>query len=445
MGCASEKPSQKNEDKPPNIVFIFADDLGYGDLGCFGALDINTPNIDELSNQGIRFTNFYSASSICSPSRAALLTGRLPQRMGINGVFFPESFAGMSPSEITIPELLKEKNYSSGLVGKWHLGHRQEYLPLQQGFDNFFGTPYSNDMTSLVYLRGNEVEEFEVDQHYLTSTYTKEALDFIEQNKQNPFFLYVAHNMPHVPLYASPRFEGKSEKGLYGDVIEELDWSVGQIVSKLEALDLIENTIVVFSSDNGPWLVMKDHGGSPGILREGKQFTFEGGMRVPTIAMWKGKIKPKRVSHNMASQMDWFPTFAKIAGIQISEGIEIDGEDISGVLFDTAKRQSNDYLFLDGSELQGYRQGDWKIKMPFKGYEGSRWKKAVAAHDTLMFNLKDDSGEKNNLYLSNKETAKKLIQDMHIKYEKMGKLPSSLILRTPEDNSHYKHLINPSK
>lgn len=440
VGCSTNETIIEVPEKLPNIVFIFADDLGYGDLGCYGAKDISTPNIDKLAHQGIMFTDFYSASSVCSPSRAALLTGRLPQRMGINGVFFPESFTGMSPSEITIPELLKEKKYTSGIVGKWHLGHRKKYLPLQQGFDSYFGIPYSNDMSSVVYIRDNEVEAYKVDQHYITKRYTSEALSFIEQSKQEPFFLYVAHNMPHVPIYASPAFKGKSKRGLYGDVIQELDWSVGQIIDRLEDLGLIENTLIIFSSDNGPWLVMKEHGGSAGVLREGKQYTFDGGMRVPTLAMWKGKIQPNSVFDQLATQMDWFPTFAKLAGIQIPEGIKIDGEDISDVLLNSEKRKNDNYLFFDGALLQGYRQGDWKIKMPYKGYSGSKWKKGVAAHDTLLFNLKHDPGEKVNLYASKRELGKKLIRDMQTSYDNMGELPPSLILRSSSDNSHFEHL-----
>lgn len=429
---------KEKEELKPNIIFIFADDLGYGDLGCFGAVDIKTPNIDRLANDGIKFTDFYSASSICSPSRAAFLTGKLPQRLGINGVFFPESHTGLSPLETTIPELLKKQNYVTGMIGKWHLGHRQKFLPLQQGFDSYFGIPYSNDMASVVYYRGNDVEKFNVDQQYITKTYTEEALSFIEANKQKPFFLYLGHNMPHVPIYASPNFKGKSKRGLYGDVIEELDWSVGEILKKLKKENLLENTLVVFSSDNGPWLVMKDHGGSAGELRGGKMYTFEGGMRVPTIAMWKGKIKPNTISKELASQMDWLPTFSKIAGIEVSD--QIDGQDISKVLLGIGKRAKSNYLFLDGKRLDAYRKGDWKVKLPFKGFKGTRWKDKVEAHDTLLFNLKKDPGEKSNLFDENKEQARELIKEMRVELEAVGKFPNSLTLRKPSDNSHIKYL-----
>lgn len=442
VGCRSENEKEIVINRPPNIIYIFADDLGYGDIGIFGALDIQTPNIDRIAIEGIKFTDFYSASSVCSPSRAGLLTGRMPQRMGINQVFFPESFTGMSPKEITIAELLKEKNYATGIVGKWHLGHQYKFLPLQQGFDSYFGIPYSNDMESVVYMRDNEVEVFDVDQKYTTRTYTEEALQFIEENKNKPFFLYLAHNMPHVPIYASDVFVGSSSRGLYGDVIQEIDWSVGQILDKLDALHLMENTLIIFSSDNGPWLVMEDYGGSAGRLREGKQFTFEGGMRVPTVAMWKGKITPNTVSNDVASQMDWFPTIAQITEINIPNDLIIDGYDISKVLFNTGKRQDSTYLYFDGENIQCYRNGDWKIKMPYNGFSGNQYKKAVAAHDKLLFNIKLDPGEKVNLYDTEPEMFDKLKKEMDRKYKDLGELPPSLVVRSAQDKSHFDHLNN---
>ncbi len=439
-GCQSKNENVVVKESLPNIVYIFTDDLGYGDIGTFGALDINTPNIDKIANEGIKFTDFYSASSVCSPSRAGLLTGRMPQRMGINQVFFPESFTGMSPKEITIAELLKEKNYATGMVGKWHLGHQYKYLPLQQGFDSYFGIPYSNDMTSVVYMRDNEVEVFHVDQRYTTQTYTEEALQFIEENKNNPFFLYLAHNMPHVPIYASDVFIGSSNRGLYGDVIQEIDWSVGQILDKLEALHLMENTLIIFSSDNGPWLVMEDHGGSAGELREGKQFTFEGGMRVPTVAMWKGKIPANTVSNDIASQMDWFPTIAKITEIDIPDERIIDGYDISKVLFNTGKRKDSTYMYFDGENLQCYRNGDWKIKIPYKGFSGNQYKKGVVAHGNLLFNIKLDPGEKVNVYADKPEMFDKLKKEMEVTYKDIGELPPSLVVRSAQDKSHFDYL-----
>ena len=422
----------------PNIVYIFADDLGYGDLSCYGAKDINTPNIDQIAKEGIKFTEFYSASSVCSPSRAALLTGRYPQRMGINTVFFSESFTGIPDKEITIPEILKEKGYATGIVGKWHLGHHYQYLPLQQGFDEYFGIPYSNDMESVVYMRGNEVESYKVKQQYITKTYTKEAQKFITKNKDNSFFLYIAHSMPHVPLYASEEFIGTSKRGLYGDVVQELDWSVGQILKSLREHGILENTLIVFSSDNGPWLAMKEDGGSAGDLREGKTFTFDGGMKVPTVAMWKNRIPQGIINTEVASQMDWFPTIANITGSSIPKGLVIDGLDISKVLTDKGNRKNSDLLFLDGKQLQGYRSGQWKVKLPYKGFRGNKWKQFVKAHDTLLFNLNTDPGEKNNLFEKYPEKAKEILKEMIEKYQDMGKLPPSLITKAQADQSHFK-------
>lgn len=439
LACQDSPESGFNTDQP-NIIYIFTDDLGYGDIECFGATDIKTPNIDRMSKEGMRFTSFYSAASVCSPSRAGLLTGRYPQRMGINGVFFPESFTGMPSEEITIAEMLKTKGYTTGMIGKWHLGHFNKFLPLQQGFDSYFGIPYSNDMESVVYMRDNEVESFEVDQQYTTKKYTEEALKFLDKNQSSPFFLYLSHNMPHVPIYASEKFLGSSGRGLYGDVVQEIDWSVGEIMNRLEKLNLLENTLVVFSSDNGPWLVMQDHGGLAGELREGKQFTFDGGMKVPTLALWKGKIKPGTVNSDLATQMDWFPTFAEITESALPIDRPIDGRDLSKVLYGTGKRTGDDFLFMDGSKLEGYIANNWKVKLPYKGVKGSSWRQAVAAHDTLLFNLQNDPGETTNLYAENKELAISMIRGMRESYQALGPLPESLVLRSSADNSHLDYL-----
>jgi arylsulfatase A len=431
--------SSVNETRP-NIVFIYCDDLGYGDIGCFGARDIKTPNIDRMAAEGIKFTEFYSASPVCSPSRAALLTGRIPQRMGINGVFFPESYTGMPLQEITVANILKDEGYATGIVGKWHLGHMEKFLPLQRGFDEYFGIPYSNDMESVVYLRGNDVVDFNVDQRYITKKYTEEAVDFIGRHKNEPFFLYLAHNMPHVPIYASEDFLGTSERGLYGDVIQEIDWSVGQVMKALEDNHLSDNTLLVFSSDNGPWLVMEDYGGSAGILREGKMFTFEGGQRVPTVAMWPTRIKSGQVYDDMAVMMDWFPTIANIVGADIPDDRPYDGTDISNVLFGKGKRKGPDFLYYDGAELQGYREGDWKVKLAYEGFAGAPWKQAVAPHPILLINLKDDPGERNNLAANMPKKLEEMLHRMDSTKKVIGELPPSLVLRTEEDNSHYEYL-----
>jgi arylsulfatase A len=433
------------EAEMPNIVFIFADDLGYGDLGCFGATDIATPNIDRIAAEGIKFTSFMSASPVCSPSRAGLLTGRMPQRMGINQVFFPESFTGMDPEEITIAEILKEKGYRTAVIGKWHLGHMEKFLPLNQGFDEYFGIPYSNDMESVVYMRGNAVVEFKVDQTYTTKTYTEESLKFIDAAAGNSFFLYLAHTMPHVPIYASSDFQGTSKRGLYGDVVQELDWSVGEVLRKLEEKGILDKTLIVFSSDNGPWLVMEDHGGSAGPLREGKQFTFEGGVRVPTVAMWKGKIEPGQVYEDLATQMDWFPTFCKLVGAEIPQDREIDGKDLSAVLFEKGSREGDTFLYYMLSSQEGYREGDWKIKRPYAGFEGTRGMKKVEAHDTLLFNLRNDPGETTNLATENREKTLQMMRAMELAVKQLGSLPDNKVIRTPADNSHYEYLESKRK
>lgn len=431
----------KDNSKPPNFVYIFADDLGYGDLGCFGATDIKTPHIDRLANEGIKFTNLYSASSVCSPSRAGLLTGRYPQRWGLHGVYFPNSLGGMPTAEVTIAEVLKQKNYATGIVGKWHLGHLHDHAPIQQGFDSYFGIPYSNDMESVVYMRDNSVVEWNVDQTQMIKRYTAEANQFINEHKDQPFYLYIPHNMPHVPIYASEDFMGTSERGLYGDVIQEIDWSVGQIIENLESHDLLDNTVIVFSSDNGPWLVMEDHGGSSGELREGKQFTFDGGMKVPTVAMWKGHFPEGRVCDDVISQMDWFPTFSNLAGVSLPDSLDIDGHDITEVLLHNEKRESDHVLLfgLDG-KVQGYRKGEYKLKLPFAGYPGKPWMARVPAHDTLLFNLADDPGERNNLLNAKREILNDMISYMNTAKSELGEVVPLQIHRTPEDNSHYHYL-----
>jgi arylsulfatase A-like enzyme len=437
--CNTE-PETAEADDLPNIVVIYCDDLGYGDLGCFGNTEIRTPNIDRMASEGMKFTEFYSASPVCSPSRAALLTGRIPQRMGINGVFFPRSYTGMPLEEVTTADLLKTVGYTTGIVGKWHLGHRHQFLPLQRGFDEYFGIPYSNDMLSVVYLAGNEVVDFHPDQHYTTRTYTEKALDFIDRHTEAPFFLYLAHSMPHVPIYASPEFDGRSGKGLYTDVIEEIDWSVGEVLNKLEEHGVLDQTLVIFSSDNGPWLAMHEHGGSAGILREGKQYTFEGGQRVPTLAMWPDVIRPGSVYGDMALMMDWFPTFAEITGAEVPADRDYDGESILQVLKGNGKREGKEFLYFDGSLLQCYRNGDWKLKLPYEGFRGANWKNAVAPHDTLLFNLKSDPGELNNLYAEMPEKAAEMADLMNTYLRTKGTLPPSLVIGDQADHTHYQYL-----
>lgn len=429
-----------NNEISPNIVFIFADDLGYGDLSSYGASDINTPNIDFIGKNGIKFTDFYSVSSVCTPSRAGMLTGRYPQRFGLNGVLFPDSHTGLPSSEYTIAELLRDNGYKTGMVGKWHLGHKYEFLPLQQGFDFFYGIPYSNDMASTVYFAGNDVVDYYPDQSQMTKKLTEEAVKYIDRNKENNFYLYLAHPMPHVPIYVSEKFRGSSDRGLYGDVIQELDWSVGEIIKRLEELNILDETLVIFSSDNGPWLTMRDMGGSAGELRNGKMYTFEGGMRVPTLAMMKGLIPEGIESNEIISQLDWMPTFASLSRSQIPKEVIIDGDDITEILRGNSFEYERDYLFFDYEKLEAYRRGDWKVKLPYEGWPGSWYKSPIDSHDTLLFNLRKDPGEKNNIFDSNREMAKSLIDLMNVKYKEMGKLPESIVIRSDADESHLKEL-----
>ncbi|KAA6438262.1 sulfatase [Dyadobacter flavalbus] len=420
----------------PNIVVILADDLGYGDIGAFGATDIRTPNIDNLAAKGLKLTSFYSASPVCSPTRAALITGRYPKRMGIEHVFFPESFTGIPSDEVTIAEALKGNGYKTAIFGKWHLGHHRQFLPLQNGFDEYYGIPYSNDMQGVVYLRGNEVDSMKVNQKYITRTYTKEATRFIAQNKNQPFFLYVTHNMPHVPLYASPEFEGKSKRGLYGDVIEELDWSVGEIVKSIKANGLEENTLVIFTSDNGPWLIFDVEGGSAGPLRQGKGTTFEGGQRVPTLAYWPGKIKAGSVYDDLATQLDLYPTIISLTGSQKTQTQkQLDGEDISPVLFGTGKRKGTEFAYYSNGIIEAFRKGDWKLRLPQADIRQNDVV-LVPATDTLLFNLRTDAGEKNNLVKTNPEKIKELLAAWKAYEKNIGETPTALVQRMPADNSH---------
>lgn len=344
--------------KPLNIVMILADDLGYGDLGSYGS-KIRTPNLDRMAREGMRFTNFLSANPVCSPSRAALLTGRYPTRVGVPRVLFPYDKTGLPASEQTMASLLKEKGYNTMCVGKWHLGHLPEFLPPSRGFDQYFGIPYSNDMTPRVLLRASaqrqETIENEATLETLTPRYTEQAVQFIERSRTQPFFLYMPHTYPHIPLAASPRFRGKSPLGLYGDVIEELDWSVGEILASLKKHNLDTNTLVMFSSDNGPWYL-----GSPGPLRGRKGTTYEGGVREPFLARLPGRIPAGRVCDGLASMMDVMPTVAGLCGAVPRN--PTDGIDIWPLL--SGQKPSLDrevILYFDNLYLQCARWGRWKL------------------------------------------------------------------------------------
>ena len=337
---------------------MLADDLGYGDLSCYGS-DISTPNLDAMAASGVKFNHFYSASPVCSPARAALMTGRYPTRVGVPSVLGPQTPGGLSLDETTLAQVLKSANYSTACIGKWHLGMGDGYRPTSRGFDRFFGLPYSNDMTPLPLIEGAETIEAQAILDSLTARYTEKAVDFIATSAKGkkPFFLYMAHTFPHIPLAASAKFRGKSGKGLYGDCIQELDWSAGQVMEALTANGIAENTLVIFTSDNGPW-----YQGSPGRLRGRKAETFEGGMREPFIAKWPGRIKAGRiVTSSMATMMDLLPTFANLAGASLPVA-PIDGVDIMPMLTGDADSVDREpFFYFDGNNLQCVRQGRWKL------------------------------------------------------------------------------------
>jgi len=343
------------ETKTPNIVFILCDDLGYGDLGCYGSR-IETPNLDRLAAEGVRFTNFCSADPVCSPSRAALLTGRYPTRVGVPRVLFPQDRDGLKLDETTMANVLKARGYKTMCIGKWHLGRPVEYLPTSRGFDEYFGIPYSNDMNPRVLMHNTEVIEETANLETLTGRYTSEARRFIAESKGSPFFLYMPHTFPHIPLAASQRCRGKSKEGLYGDVVQEIDWSVGEVLQSLKQSGLDGNTLVMFSSDNGPW-----YQGSPGKLRGRKNTTYEGGVREPFIARWTGRIPAGRVSNALASMMDVFPTVTRLCGGAMPSK-PLDGIDIWPLL--DGDRRSIDrqpLLYFDNWDLQCARWMDWKL------------------------------------------------------------------------------------
>ena len=341
--------------RPPNVVMIYCDDLGYGDLGCYGSR-IPTPNIDRIGTEGIRFTHFYSGNPVCSPSRAALLTGRYPPRVGVPRVLNPMDTTGLPDSEVTIAQMLKARNYATMCVGKWHLGHLPPYLPMRRGFDEYFGIPYSNDMSPRPLMHNTETLEEPAKLDTLTPRYTEQALRFIERSKGSPFFLYLAHTYPHIPLGASERFRGKSPMGLYGDVLQELDWSTGEIMSSLKSHGLDSNTLVMFSSDNGPWYL-----GSPGRLRGRKGSTYEGGQRVPFLARFPGRIPRGRTCAGIGSVLDILPTLSRLCDVPLPKNPP-DGIDIWPLIASQKPELERDaLLYFDNVHLQCARWRQWKL------------------------------------------------------------------------------------
>ena len=400
-----------------NVIVIFADDLGYGDLGCYGSPTIRTPHLDRMAAEGLRFTDFYSAAEVCTPSRAALLTGRYPIRSGMCGsrrVLFPNSKGGLPPEEITIAEALRDQGYGTAHIGKWHLGIHEGSRPLEQGFQHSFGLPYSNDMDARLDLprgatgspnppqdgwnvpliRDGKIIEQPADQTTLTKRYTEEAVKFIREQKDGSFFLYFAHTFPHVPMFASPAFKGKSRAGIYGDAVEELDWSVGQVLGALRTEGIAERTLVVFTSDNGPWLIMGDQGGSAGLLRDGKGSTWEGGMRVPGIAWMPGHIKPG-VTSQLAGTIDLLPTALALSGAKVSDKVTLDGVDLASLLFQNTPLAPRPYFYYRGDQLFACRLGEWKAH--FKTQTGYGAAKAEEHDPPQLFHLGSDPSEKRNV------------------------------------------------
>lgn len=389
---------QPKKESLPNFVIIFTDDQGYGDVGNFGATGFTTPNLDKMAHEGMRFTHFYSAQAVCSASRAGLLTGCYPNRISIHGALMPWAKNGINENEVTMAEMLKEKGYATAIFGKWHLGHHQKFLPLQNGFDEYTGIPYSNDMwpvdfdgtpiteessrpwksryPPLPLIEGNEkIREINTleDQGILTTLYTEKAIDFIQRHKDHPFFLYVPHSMSHVPLGVSDKFRGKSEQGMYGDVMMEIDWSVGEIIKALRDNDLENNTLVIFATDNGPWLNFGNHAGSTGGLREGKGTSFEGGQRIPVIMKWPDHIPAGEVCNKIAATIDIFPTLAEITGATLPDH-KIDGVSILSLLRNDKDANPRDHLYYyyQVNSLEAVRKDNWKLVFPHpsRSYEG---------------------------------------------------------------------------
>ena len=442
-GCAGSAKLNAGgaNEKQPNFIIIFCDDMGYGDLTCYGHPTIRTPNLDKMAAEGQKWTNFYVGASVCTPSRAALLTGRLPIRSGMcsdkRRVLFPDSAGGLPKSEVTIAEALKAEGYATACVGKWHLGHLKQYLPTNNGFDSYFGIPYSNDMDrvggegrqaflepkteyfNVPLMRDEEVIERPADQNTIIKRYTEEAVKFVRKSKNKPFFLYLAHNLPHVPLFVSQKFRNKSLRGLYGDVIEEIDYGVGQILSTLRREGLAENTFVIFTSDNGPWLIFNEHGGSAGLLREGKGCTFEGGMREPCIMWWPGKIKPA-VVNDMGSTMDIYTTVLTLAGAKVPTDRVVDGLDLSPALFGTGPSPRKNMFYYRGAKLYAARKGSYKAHFITKPAYG---KGKDEYHDPpLLYNLEHDPSEKYDIAKDNPEVITEIRKEvaLHLARLKLG-------------------------
>jgi arylsulfatase A-like enzyme len=428
--------------RPPNVIVVYADDLGYADVGIFSTRTDSarpqTPNLDRMAKEGVRLTSFYAAQAVCSASRMALLTGNYPNRVGISGALNHTSTIGISAAEPTIAGVLKPRGYATAIFGKWHLGHAQPLLPLQHGFDEYLGLPYSNDMwpnhptrkdfPPLPLIEGNAVKVTGPDQSQLTTLYTERAVQFIERHRERPFFLYVAHAMPHVPLFVSDRFKGKTAGGLYGDVIAEIDWSVGQVLDALTRTGLDDNTLVIFTSDNGPWLSYGSHAGSQGPFREGKGTAFEGGVRVPFVARWPGRIPAGSVNDLPAMNIDLLPTLATLAAAALPRH-PIDGRDIWPLLSGQPGAASpHDALyFYWGSELHAVRAGRWKLHLqhPYQalgtaGADGLPGKYVARQIEQSLFDLSRDPAESVDVAAQHPDVVKSLMVHVERAREDLG-------------------------
>jgi arylsulfatase len=422
---------------PPNVVVIFADDLGYGDLGCYGAKGWATPNLDRLAADGVRFTDFYAAQPVCSASRTGLLTGCYPNRLGLHGALGPGATHGIADAETTLAEVLKAKGYATAAVGKWHLGHRPPFLPTRHGFDRYFGLPYSNDMwphhpeakpgayPPLPLFDGEKVVDPDVSadaQRTLTARYTERAVKFVADSKGKPFFLYLAHSFPHVPLFVGDKFKNSSKQGAYGDVIQEIDWSVGEVLKAVKDAGAEGNTLVVFTSDNGPWLSYGNHAGGAGPLREGKGTTWEGGVRVPCVARWPGTIPAGSVQAEPAMTIDLLPTVAKLAGADLPK-LPIDGKDVGPLLRcekGAKSPQAAYYFYFGTNELQAVRAGRWKLVLPHTyrsmagqepGKDGKPGRYRQEKVGQELYDLAADVGESTDVSAKHPEVVKRLLAD----------------------------------
>jgi arylsulfatase A-like enzyme len=429
------------DERPPNFVLIFIDDMGYGDVGCYGGKRGPTPNIDRMAKQGIRFTDFHCAAAVCSSSRASLLAGCYCQRVSVFGALSDRDRIGIHPSEVLISELLKDRGYATAIFGKWHLGHLPDFLPLRNGFDEYFGLPYSNDMApideqkkkrypDLPLIEQDKTIEYNPNQNLLTTQYTKRAVSFIERNREKPFFLYLPHTMVHVPLGVSERFRGKSGVDLYGDVLMEVDWSVGQVLAALKRCGIDDETLVLFTSDNGPWLQYGDHAGTSGNLREGKATTWEGGQRVPCIARWPGKIPAGQTCNEFATTMDVLPTLAKLAGAAVPTDRIIDGHDIWQLLTGKPEAKSPYRAFYHywNNNLEAVRSGPWKLVFPHPypkldgpaGSGGTSKPYARGFTELALFNLSDDVGETRNVLNDHPQVVKQLQEYAEMARDDLG-------------------------